>query len=102
MFVFFFFFLQRDGWEAGGEILKRLSRCLFYRFGNPNVHTDMLCLKDMTVFVCYSVILGKKKKTQLCELFSQNDFFVHDQTDLFKRETLHHQQQLLFVAGINK
>lgn len=31
----------------------------FVKFGKENVHTDALCLKDKTAFVCYNVILLK-------------------------------------------
>lgn len=31
----------------------------FFKFGKENVHTDALCLKDKTAFVCYNVTLVK-------------------------------------------
>lgn len=31
----------------------------FFKFGKENVHTDVLCLKDKTAFVCYNVTLVK-------------------------------------------
>lgn len=42
-------------WEGKGES----NHVCFFKFGKQNVHTDVLCLKDKTAFVCYNVTLVK-------------------------------------------
>lgn len=47
-------------WEGSGRGNGNLILSLFFKFGKQNVHTDVLCLKDKTAFVCYNVTLVKK------------------------------------------
>lgn len=45
------------GREVGGQ--WESNNVSFFKFGKQNVHTDVLCLKDKTAFVCYNVTLVK-------------------------------------------
>lgn len=52
-----FSFICGGGVWGGGN--GNLIMSLFFKFGKQNVHTDVSCLKDKTVFVCYNVTLVK-------------------------------------------
>ena len=39
--------------------IRFYNHVCFFKFGKQNVHTDVLCLKDKTAFVCYNVTLVK-------------------------------------------